>query len=96
MLIPAPIMQHLDWSLLCTNKKPYVVYYTSKTLKDPQMNYTTIEMKLLAIVFVLDKFHLYILGSNVVAFTDHSVIKSLIKEGCKATISQMDTTISRV
>ena len=36
--------------------KPHVVYYASKTLNEEQMNYTTIEKELLAVVYALDKF----------------------------------------
>ena len=36
--------------------KPYVVYYARKTLNEAQRNYTTMEKKLLAIVYSLDKF----------------------------------------
>jgi hypothetical protein len=42
-------------------KLPHVIYYASKTLMDAQVNYTTTEKELLAIVFVLDKFHSYLL-----------------------------------
>ncbi|KAL6331743.1 hypothetical protein AAG906_020082 [Vitis piasezkii] len=53
--------------------KPYVIYYASKTLNEVQRNYTTTEKELLAIVFALDKFHAYLVGSFIVVFTDHSI-----------------------
>ena len=34
------------------DKKPYVIYYASKTLNSAQMNYTTTEKELLGVVFV--------------------------------------------
>ncbi|RVW72352.1 Retrovirus-related Pol polyprotein from transposon 17.6 [Vitis vinifera] len=55
--------------------KPYVIYYASKTLNEAQRNYTTTEKELLAVVFALDKFRAYLVGSSIVVFTDHSALK---------------------
>ena len=44
------------------------------------MNYTTIEKELLAVVFALDKFRSYLVGTKVTVFTDHSAIKYLISK----------------
>ncbi|RVW30823.1 Retrovirus-related Pol polyprotein from transposon 297 [Vitis vinifera] len=43
--------------------KPYVIYYASKSLNDAQRNYTTTEKELLAVVYALDKFRAYLIGS---------------------------------
>ncbi|RDX67610.1 Retrovirus-related Pol polyprotein from transposon 17.6, partial [Mucuna pruriens] len=40
----------------------------------------TIEKELLAIVFVLDKFFSYLLGSKVIVFSDHTTLKYLLKK----------------
>ena len=53
--------------------KTYVVYYASKTLNAAQRNYSTIEKELMAVVFALDKFHAYLVGSDIIIFIDHSV-----------------------
>ncbi|GFS36417.1 hypothetical protein Acr_00g0045820 [Actinidia rufa] len=37
-------------------EETHVIYYASKTLNDAQLNYTTTEKELLAVVFALDKF----------------------------------------
>ena len=58
--------------------KPYVIYYASKTLNEMQRNYTTIEKELLDVVFALDKFRAYLVGSFIVVFTDHSALKYLL------------------
>jgi hypothetical protein len=59
------------------DNKPYVIYYTSRTLNCAQMNYTTTEKELLAIVFALAKFRAYLIGSPIVVFTDHAALKYL-------------------
>ncbi|RVX16583.1 Retrovirus-related Pol polyprotein from transposon 17.6 [Vitis vinifera] len=65
--------------------KPYVIYYASKTLNEAQKNYTTTEKELLAVVFALDKFRAYLVGSSIVVFTDHSALKYLLtKQDAKA------------
>ena len=56
------------------DKKPYVIYYASRTLNSAQMNYTT-EKELLAVVFALDKFRSYLIGTPIVGFTDHAALK---------------------
>ena len=58
--------------------KPYVVYYASKTLNKAQRNYTTTKKELLAMVYALVKFRSYLIGSDIVIFTDHSALKYLL------------------
>ena len=60
------------------NGKPYVIYYARKTLNEAQRNYTTIEKELLVVVFALDKFRAYLVGSFIVVFTDHFALKYLL------------------
>ena len=55
-----------------------VIYYASRTLNDAQLNYSTTEKELLAIVFAFDKFRPYLIGNKVVVHTDHSAIKYLM------------------
>jgi len=55
-----------------------VIYYASKTLNSAQMNYTTPKKKLLALVFAYEKFRSYLVGSPVVVFSDHAILKYLL------------------
>nr|CAN70628.1 hypothetical protein VITISV_036144 [Vitis vinifera] len=65
--------------------KPYVIYYASKTLNEAQRNYTTTKKELLVVVFALDKFCAYLVGSFIIAFTYHSALKYLLtKQNAKA------------
>ena len=60
------------------DKRPYVIHYASRTLNDAQMNYSTTEKELLAVVFALDRFKSYLIGSPIVVFTDLSALKYLM------------------
>ncbi|CAN6679368.1 unnamed protein product [Malus baccata var. baccata] len=60
------------------DKKPHVIYYASRTLNDAQLNYSTTEKELLAVVFALDKFHSYLLGTKVIVYTNHAALKYLL------------------
>ena len=55
-----------------------VIHYVIRTLNDAQLNSTTIEKELLAIVFAFDKFMPYLIGNKVIMHTDHSAIKCLM------------------
>ena len=57
---------------------PHVIYYASKTLMDAQVNYTATEKELLAVVFALDKFRSYLLGSKVIIYSDHATLRHLL------------------
>ena len=57
-----------------------MVYYASKTINDAQKNYTTTKKELLVVVFALDKFRNYLLGTSIVIFTDQSTLKYLLNK----------------
>ncbi|CAL0324442.1 unnamed protein product [Lupinus luteus] len=83
---------HLDFELMCDasdyavgavlgqrkSKVFHAIHYASKVLNDAQINYTTTEKELLAIVYALEKFRSYLIGSKVIIFTDHAAIKYLL------------------
>ncbi|RDX78079.1 Retrovirus-related Pol polyprotein, partial [Mucuna pruriens] len=61
-------------------KPVHVIAYASRAMDLAQLNYTTIEKELLAIVFALDKFRPYLLGSKIVVFFDHAALRFLLKK----------------
>ena len=48
------------------------------TLNDAQLNYSTIEKEMLAVVFALKKFWSYLIGCKIIIFTDHAALKYLL------------------
>jgi hypothetical protein len=56
----------------------HAIYYGSKVMNEHQVNYATTEKELLAIVFALEKFRSYLVGSKVVVYTDHAALKYLL------------------
>ena len=60
--------------------KPFVIYYVSKTLNNAQMNYSSTEKELLTVVFALNKFRSYFLGSKIIVFTDHTTVRYLMSK----------------
>ncbi|XP_062017928.1 uncharacterized protein LOC133734314 [Rosa rugosa] len=61
-------------------KKPHAIYYASRTLNDAQLNYSTTEKELLAVVFALDKFRSYLLQTKIIVYTDHAALKYLLSK----------------
>lgn len=51
------------------------VYYTSRKLSTTKRNYTTTEREALAMVYSLQNFRNYLLGTPFKLFTDHSALK---------------------
>ncbi|KAI5334521.1 hypothetical protein L3X38_024654 [Prunus dulcis] len=60
------------------DKLPYVIYYASRTLNDAQLNYSTTEKELLAVIFALEKFRSYLVSSKVIIYIDHAALKYLL------------------
>jgi len=58
----------------------HTIYYASKVLNDAQINYATTEKELLTIVYALEKFRSYLVGSKIVIYTDHTIIKYLLRK----------------
>ena len=59
-------------------KASHVMYYASRTLNDAQRNYSTTKKEFLAIVFALENFRSYLLGTKVIVYSDHAVIHYLM------------------
>nr|KYP37683.1 Retrovirus-related Pol polyprotein from transposon 17.6 [Cajanus cajan] len=53
----------------------HVIHYASKVLNENQIKYATTEKELLAIVYALEKFCSYLVGSKIIVYTDHAIIK---------------------
>ncbi|KAH9658012.1 hypothetical protein KPL70_023319 [Citrus sinensis] len=60
--------------------KPSVIYYASRTLNNAQMNCTATEKELLAVIFALDKFRSYLIGSSTIVYSDHAAVRYLMSK----------------
>ncbi|KAJ8616831.1 hypothetical protein MRB53_036203 [Persea americana] len=59
-------------------KASHAIYYASRTLNDAQRNYSTTEKELLSVVFALEKFRSYLLGTKVIVYSDHVALRYLM------------------
>ncbi len=58
---------------------PHVICYASKMLDDAQKNYTTTEKELLVVVFALEKFRSYLIGTEkIIVYIDHTAVRHLM------------------
>jgi len=56
------------------------IYFASRRLYQAERNYTTTEREGLAMVYALQKFRHYLLGSHFQFFTNHSALKYLVNK----------------
>jgi len=61
------------------DNRQQVIYYASRMLNKAQLYYTTTEKEFLVVVFALEKFRQYLLGSRTTIFTDHSTLRYLMQ-----------------
>ncbi|KAL4284813.1 hypothetical protein GQ457_16G018090 [Hibiscus cannabinus] len=67
-LVTTPIVEPPDWKLpfelMCDASDYAVGAVLGKTLNDAQVNYTTTEKEMLAVIFAFDKFRSYLIGTK--------------------------------
>jgi len=65
------------------------MYYARKTLDEAQMSYSIVKKKMLAMVFAVEQFFQYLLGSKVVVFTYWSILSQALggEEWCQAKVN---------
>ena len=61
-------------------KIDHPIAFACRKLSTVENNYTTIEREGLAMVYALQKFQHYLLGSHFKMFTDHSALKYLVNK----------------
>jgi hypothetical protein len=61
-------------------KNLHVIAYASRMLDGAQCNYHTTEKELFVVVFALEKFRSYLLGTKVIVFTNHAALRYILKK----------------
>ncbi|GJR77841.1 reverse transcriptase domain-containing protein [Tanacetum coccineum] len=56
------------------------IHYSSKTMTKAQIQYTTTEKEMLAVVYAFEKFRPYFVLSKSIVYTDHSALKYLLSK----------------
>ena len=91
-LIKAPVLQYPDFSkrfILTTDasnvgldavlsQDGHPCCYISRTLNEPETNYSTTEKEMLAVVWAIKRLRQYLLGRKFTVQTDHQVLKWLM------------------
>lgn len=87
-----------DLTTLITDASPYglgavlvqkqngidrVIAYAAKSLTDTEKRYCTTEKEALAIVWAVEKFHMYLLGLEFILETDHRALEAIFKPTSK-------------
>nr|GEY04924.1 reverse transcriptase domain-containing protein [Tanacetum cinerariifolium] len=53
------------------------IHYAIKTITEAELNYTTTEKEMLAVVYAFEKFRSYLIMNKSIVYTDHSALKYL-------------------
>ncbi|KAG9453484.1 hypothetical protein H6P81_006388 [Aristolochia fimbriata] len=69
--------KRIEGQPLVKEKVFHTISYASYTLTGPQLNYTTTEKELMAVVFAFEKFRSYLIGSKVIVWIDHAALRYL-------------------
>ncbi|KAL1290734.1 hypothetical protein AAHE18_20G150300 [Arachis hypogaea] len=82
-LVTAPVISAPDWTLpfeLMCDASDHAISAVLGHRHDKLLhkNYTTTEKELLAVVYAIDKFRSYLVGSKVIVYTDHAALKYLL------------------
>nr|GEY34611.1 hypothetical protein [Tanacetum cinerariifolium] len=56
------------------------IHYASKTMTEAQIQYTTTEKEMLAVVYSFEKFRPYLVLSKIIVYTDYSALKYLLSK----------------
>ena len=65
------------------NKGKQLIAFISRALNDREIRYSVTEKEALALVWVVEKLHIYLCGKNFHAFVDHQPLKHIFKPRSK-------------
>nr|GEW94196.1 reverse transcriptase domain-containing protein [Tanacetum cinerariifolium] len=64
----------------CRDKHFRSIHYASKTMTKAELEYTTTEKEMLAVVYAFEKFWSYLILNKSIVYTDHSALKYLFSK----------------
>lgn len=62
----------------CMGKLSHAIYYASRNLNNALLIYSTAEKELIAVIFALEKFRSYLIGSKVIVYSNHVALRYLL------------------
>lgn len=74
-IIERDISRHGVWAVLMQNNKS--IAYFSQAIKTKDVGLSTYEKQMLALIFTMECWRLYLLGQTFVVWTDHKSLKFL-------------------
>ena len=62
----------------CLPQDGHPIYFASKSLQDAECRYVTIELKALAVAWVMEKFHHFLYASHFILETHHKPLETIL------------------
>lgn len=72
------------------------VAFASRALTSSEKMYAQIEKELLAIVFALEKFHQFVYGQDIIIYTDHKPLSTILRKNINDVAARLQKLLLRL